>query len=148
MPSKARGVRVPEVLEREIQREADQRGKSWSATTMELLTESLRMRRVPGIAFVDGTSGRRAVIAGTGLDVWEIIAAWKAGNESFRGLKDNYPWLTEEQLRVALGYYELFPQEIEARLERERWWTPERLRQELPFAVLKKGPFKAEVQRS
>jgi uncharacterized protein (DUF433 family) len=139
MPSKARGVRVPEVLEREIQREADQRGKSWSATILDLLTESLRMRRVPGIAFVDGASGRRAVIAGTGLDVWEIIATWKAGNEDFHDLKNNYPWLTEEQVRIALGYYQLYPQEIEARLERERYWTAERLRQELPFAVLKKS---------
>jgi len=92
------------------------------------------MRRAPGIGFVDGPVGRRAVVAGTGLDVWEIIATWKEGGESQETLRRNYPWLTEAQLRAALGYYETFPSEIDARLEREAQWTPERVRRELPFS--------------
>jgi uncharacterized protein (DUF433 family) len=85
---------------------------------IELLSEAVRMRRVPGIAFVDGIVGRRAIIAGTGLEVWEIIAAWKEGGESHTELKANYPWLSDAQLRAALAYYERYPEEIEARLER------------------------------
>ena len=34
-------------------------------------------------------------------------------------LRQNYPWLSEAQLRAALGYYEIYPSEINARLERE-----------------------------
>lgn len=74
MAGKPRGLRLPEDLEREIERERERRGTSFSAAVVELLRESVRMRRVPGIVFADGPSGRRAVVAGTGLDVWEIVA--------------------------------------------------------------------------
>jgi len=35
------------------------------------------MRRIPGISFVDSITGPRPAVAGTGLDVWEVIATWK-----------------------------------------------------------------------
>jgi hypothetical protein len=46
--------------------------------TTGLLTEAEKMRRVPGIAFADGTSGRVPRIAGTGLEVFKSIndATW------------------------------------------------------------------------
>jgi uncharacterized protein (DUF433 family) len=134
MASKAKGIRISDELDREITRESETRGKSWSAITNELLDEAIRMRRVPGIGFMDGATGRRAALAGTGLDVWEIIATWQEGGQSFEELRENYPWLTEAQLRAALAYYELYPSEIDARLQREAQWTPERVWQEFPFS--------------
>lgn len=139
MATKAKGIRLPDELDLAIVRESVSRGKSWSAMIAELLDEGMRMRRVPGIAFVDGPAGRRAVVAGTGLDVWEVIATWKSIGSSDEALRQSYPWLTEPQLRSALAYYELFPTEIDARLEREAQWTPERVRRELPFARPRKG---------
>lgn len=133
MGTRAKGIRISDELDQEISRESETRGKSWSATTMELLEEGIRMRRVPGIAFAEGPSGRRAILAGTGLDVWEIIATWRAAACSDTVLRQSYPWLTEYQLRAALAYYELYPTEIDARLEIEARWTPERVRKELPF---------------
>ena len=135
MTTKARGVRVPEELDREIAREAEARGKSWSATTAELLQEAVRMRRAPGIIFLTGPTGCRAVLAGTGLDVWEVVSTWRDLGESLDALKKAYSWLTEPQLRAALGYYQLFPTEVDERLRREEAWTPERVRRELPFAT-------------
>ena len=41
---------------------------------------------------------------------------------------------SEAQIRAAIGYYELYPVEVDERLEREREWTAERVRKELPFA--------------
>ena len=134
MASKAKGIRIPDELDRAISRESEVRGKSWSATTTELLEEGIRMRRVPGIGFVDGPAGRRAVVAGTGLDVWEVVATWKEGGGGQEALRRSYPWLTEAQLRAALAYYETYPSEIDARLEREAQWTPERVRREFPFS--------------
>lgn len=93
------------------------------------------MRRAPGVVFADGPAGRRAVIAGSGLDVWEVISAWRAMAEDFGRLRAGYPWLNEPQLRGALSYYRLYPEEVDARLERERSWTAERVRDELPFAT-------------
>jgi uncharacterized protein (DUF433 family) len=97
------------------------------------------MRRAPGIVFADGPAGRRAVVAGSGLDVWEIVATWRQGGEDCDQLRRNYPWLSEGQLRVALGYHELYPVEIDARLERERALTPESVWGELPFAKPRRG---------
>jgi uncharacterized protein (DUF433 family) len=138
-PKGPRGIRLSEALQRAIQREADARGRSWSATAAELLDEAIRLRRAPGIAFVDGATGRRAVIAGTGLDVWEVVATWKAVEEDEDELALAYPWLSPMQLRSALGYYRLYPKEIDARLEREGQWTKARLRDELPFALARKA---------
>lgn len=89
-----------------------------------------------GIRVGDGPTGRRAVVEGTGLDVWEIVATWKAEDRSEEALRRSYPWLTPEQLHAALDYYEHHPEEIDGRLERERRWTPERVARELPFARL------------
>lgn len=134
MGSTARGLRISDELEQAISQEAESRGKSWSAMTQELLAEALKLRRAPGIMFAEGPAGRRAVVAGTGLDVWEIIATFKGEEGDYTRLQANYPWLTEPQLRAALAYYELYPEEIEARLERENRWTAERVGRELPFA--------------
>jgi len=135
MKTRARGLRIPEELERQIEREGRERGLSWTGAALDLLSEGVRMRRAPGIVFADGATGRRAVVAGTGLDVWEVIRTWQEGGESLDDTRANYPWLSEAQIRAALGYYELYPEEIDDRLNREREWTSERVRRELPFAT-------------
>jgi len=137
MTTKARGLRLSPDLEEAIAREAEASGKSWSAVTQELLSEAVKMRRAPGVVFVDGPSGRRAVVAGSGLDVWEIVAAWKECGKNLEKLGREFPWLVEPQLRAALAYYQLYPQEVEARLAREGAWTPERLRREHPALAAK-----------
>lgn len=124
---------MPEEIEEEIGREMRLRGATFSEVATSLLREAVRMRRVPGVVFMDGATGRRAAIAGTGLDVWEVIAQFKEVGESFEELKGCYPWLSEVQLSSALAYYELYPQEIDARIEREERWSAERLWEEHPF---------------
>jgi uncharacterized protein (DUF433 family) len=131
---KSREIRIPEELDREIEREAEERGKSWSAAAVELLEEAIRFRRTTGIGFADGPSGRRAVIAGTGIDVWEVVAVWLECGRDYDELKVNFDWLNDSQLRAAISYYTLYPVEIDGRLERERRWIPERIRRELPFS--------------
>ncbi len=135
MTQRSRGIRVSEPLAADIEREARRRDRSWSATAAELLEEAIRMRRAPGIVFADGPAGRRAVVAGTGLDVWEIVATWRGGGEDVDVLKESYAWLDEPALHAALGYYRLYPAEVDARLAREAEWTADRVRQELPFAA-------------
>lgn len=133
--SRARGIRLPEELDRQIEREMDRSGANWSEVVVRLLEESVRMRRAPGVVFSDTPSGRQAVLAGTGLGVWEVVAAWKAADESREGLRRRFSWLPELRLDAALNYYALYPDEIDGRLERERGWTEARIREELPFAA-------------
>lgn len=136
MKSRVRGVRLPESLAREVERERKRTGQNWSQTLAELVEEAVKMRRAPGIAFRAGPTGRRPTLPGTGFDVWEVVAAFKACGEEWESLVEEFPQLEPVQLRAALNYYELYelyPEEIEERLEREQEWTPGRLYQRHPF---------------
>jgi len=92
----------------------------------------------PGIIFTDGPAGRRATIAGTGLDIWEVIATWKDVGEQWDALRQSYDWLTDSQLRSALAYYEASSAEIDARLAIEEQWTPARAASELPYLSVRR----------
>ena len=132
--STARGIRVPGELQAQIEREMERRGiGEWSTMVVELLDEAVRMRRAPGIVFADGATGRRPVVAGSGLEVWEVVATWKEVGRNYERLRTAYEWLTEPQLRGALSYYELYEAEVDAQLERENQLTQERVQRELPF---------------
>jgi uncharacterized protein (DUF433 family) len=133
MPTRARGLRLPEELEKEIEREMTLRGATFSEVASSLLREAVRMRRVPGVVFMDGPVGRRASIAGTGLDVWEVISTFKSVGADHERLKASYEWLSDRQLSAALAYYDLYPQEIDTRIEEEDRWTPEKLYEEFPY---------------
>ncbi len=134
---------MTEELEEEIEREMRLRGTTFSEVATSLLREAVRMRRVPGIVFMDGPVGRRASIAGTGLDVWEVIATFKSVAEDRERLETSYGWLSDRQLSAALAYYRLYPEEIDARIEAEEYWTPEKLYAEFPYltaAFISTGP--------
>lgn len=134
MASTPHSLRVPDALDREIRREIEFRGeRDWSKGALSLLEEAIRASRVPGVVFVQRRAGRRPAIAFSGLEVWEIIATWKEAEESWAGLVEAYAELTETQLRAAVAYYQAYPEEIDERLAREAYWTPERVAEELPF---------------
>jgi uncharacterized protein (DUF433 family) len=88
--------------------------------TTRVVSEEEKMRRVPGIIFVDGATGRRARVQGTGLEVFEIIHGYKVVGEDLEGLLRAFHWLKAEQILAALDYYRAFPGEIDAKLEEGR----------------------------
>ncbi len=133
MPTKTKSIRVPDDLLREIDAELQRCGTAeWSAGVIELLHEAISMRRAPGIVFADSPSGRRAVLAGTGLEVWEIVSTWLAADREPDRLRQAYDWLTEPQIRAALAYYDLYPAEVDARIARETHWTVDRVGTDIP----------------
>lgn len=132
--SSARGIRFPEALRLEIEQEMERRGvKEWSTMVVQLLEESIRSRRAPGIVFVDGATGRRPVVAGSGLEVWEVVSTWEEVGRNYDRLRAAYDWLTEPQLRAAISYYELYGEEVDERLGRESRLTSDAVALELPF---------------
>ena len=126
-----KSLRIPKETLQEIERVS--RGRDFSAAAIELLNEALKMRRCPGILFADGPTGRRARIAGTGLDVWEVIATYRSVGQSLKRLKGAYPQLDEVKLRAALSYYECYPEEIDGRISDNEAWTQQTLRSRYPF---------------
>jgi len=131
--TKSRSLRVPKDLDEQIERERKLRRTRWTDQVIELVDEGLRMRRCPGVVFRQGTSGRHAVVEGTGIDVWAVVQEWQDARSDWEALRASFPMLSELQLRAALSYYELYPAEIDERLTLEAEWTPERLAAEMPF---------------
>ena len=126
-------LRIPEDVRAEIEATARRSGRDFSSVAKEMLAEAIKMRRVPGIVFADGTSGRVARVAGTGLEVFEIVRAFRDMDEDWGRLREAYHWLSEHQLRPALAYAAAHPEEIEERLRAEERWTPETVWATYPF---------------
>jgi len=133
MPTIQKSIRIQEKTLKEIEQISRDSGKEFSAVANELLEEAVRMKRCPGIIFTEGTAGRRARIAGTGIEVWEVIATYKGVDEDFNRLRQAYHWLTEQQLRAAVGYYMVYREEIDRLIKQNEGLTKEHIHKRYPF---------------
>ncbi len=130
-----KSLRIPHDIANTIKDMADAVDRDFSTVVNELLTEAVKTRRCPGILFADGPSGRRAILAGTGLDVWEVIATDKGFDRDVVHLRSAYHWLSQAQFRAALGYYAAYPEEIERQIARNDAWTKEGLAWQHPSLI-------------
>ena len=80
--------------------------------------EGLRMDEHPGIGFADGPIGRRAVLLGTGLDVWEVVATVKQNRGSVTAA-GAYLELPVGAVRAVTRYYAAFRDEVDEMLARQ-----------------------------
>ena len=128
-----KSLRIPQGTFEEIERIARETGRDFSSIAKDLLAEAIKMRRCPGIVFVDGVSGRRARIAGTGLEVWEVMSAYRSVDQDFGRLQKAYHWLTEQQLRAAIGYYAVYREEIDELIKLNESWSRETVNERFPF---------------
>jgi uncharacterized protein (DUF433 family) len=135
MPTIQKSIRIHEKTLKEIEQISRDSGKEFSAVANELLEEAVRMKRCPGIIFTEGTTGRRARIAGTGIEVWEVIATYKGVTEDFARLRQAYHWLTEQQLRAAVGYYMVYKEEIDRLIKQNEGLTKEHMHKRYPFLI-------------
>jgi hypothetical protein len=81
--------------------------------------EALRMKLFPGIAFHGAKGERRAYMAGTDFDVWQIIDAHRAF-DLVQSMIGGDSAAEEPRVRLALDYYERFPEEIDAAIAENR----------------------------
>src|SRR6266404_7649800 len=135
MPTVQKSLRIRKETLRAMQEIAEERNVDFSTVANELLNEATRMRRYPGIVFAHGPTGSRARIAGTGIDIWEVIATYKSLRGSSERLQNAYSQLTEALLLAALNYYHCFRAEIDRRIRANSSWTPARLRARHPVAA-------------
>ena len=135
MPTVQKSIRVRENTFKEIEQIARDTGKEFSVVANELLDEAVKVQRCPGIVFTEGTAGRRARIAGTGIEVWEVIATYKSVNKDFSRLKKAYHWLTEQQIRSAVGYYRAYTEEVDHLIKQNEGLTKEHVHERHPFLI-------------
>jgi uncharacterized protein (DUF433 family) len=127
-----KSLRLPPETLREIEQMAKDSGRDFSGITLDLLSEAIKTRRCPGIVLAEGVNGRRARVAGTGIEVWEILANYQSLNQDFNRLKKAFHWLTPDHLRAALGYYAAYPEEIDELIDRNRDWTSQTIKKRHP----------------
>ena len=133
MSAVQKSLRIPQETIQQIEQLASESGSDFSSIAKDLLTEAIKMRHGPGIIFAEGVTGRRARVAGTGLEVWELIATYRSVNQSFKRLKKAYHWLTEQQLRAAVGYYKVYRGEIDLQIKQNESLTKESVFKRHPF---------------
>ena len=128
-----KSLRIPRETFDDIEKIASETGREFSSIAKDLLAEAVKMRRCPGIVFVNGVRGRKAKIAGTGLDVWEIIATYISVNNKFPRLRKAYHWLSDQQLQAAIGYYTAYRDEIDRLIEQNESWNRKAVVDHYPF---------------
>jgi len=111
-------IRLSRSTDQFVADEARRTRRSKSAIVEALTEEATRMRRFPGMGFRGPEAGREAWVIGSGLDVWEIVEAYRDFGSLERMLGETD--LSERQLRLALAYAEAYPDEIEQALAENR----------------------------
>lgn len=78
----------------------------------DILEEGIKMRRHPGIVFIERGGGRDAVLAGRPrLSIWQIVQTVRANETRAAAAK----WLSLDEASVerAMAYTQDYPEEIE-----------------------------------
>lgn len=111
-------MRLPDDVARRLRERATASDEAVSGLAGRLVDEGLRMAAHGGIVFRPGPSGRRAALS-RGPDVWEVIGLIRSLDaRGEAALEEAATWLglSEALVRVALGYYGEFPDEINAKI--------------------------------
>ena len=108
-------LRLPRDMVEKVRRIAASEHRSTAEMVRVLTEEAIKMREFSDIVFTDGATGRRATLR-NGLDVWEVIEPYLLSGKDWPILRQSYPEVDEATLRVAVRYYESYPEEVEARV--------------------------------
>jgi hypothetical protein len=114
-------LRLPPSVKARLEHRAEMRAETGSALAVRLIDEGLRMADHPGVVFRDSPAHGRVAALGGGPDIAEVIdvlTGLEATGE--QRLTETATWfgLHASQIRVALGYYHAFRDEIDRQIER------------------------------
>ena len=116
-PRRHRSFRLHETTLERLEKRASESAQSVTSLAERYLAEGMRLDRHPGVVFVDGPAGRRPKLAGTGLDVWEVVETVKDEGNSVEAAA-NYLDIPVSRVQVAIRYYADHRGEIDAWTER------------------------------
>lgn len=111
-------LRLSRSMDALVTEEARRTRRSKGAVIEALAAEALRTRLFPGIAFRGVDWERRPWLIGTAFDVWEVVRAYQDFGSVERMVAETD--VSERQIRVALAYYDRFPEEIDAAIADDR----------------------------
>ncbi|MSX12164.1 MAG: hypothetical protein F2811_06495 [Actinobacteria bacterium] len=122
--SKPFSMRLTESTRERLKLRAERNGTAPRTLAQRYLEEGLRMDEHPLVIFADGPAGRRARLAGTGADIWEVIATIKDNDGSEEAAAD-YLSMPPALVNGAVSYYGSYPEEIDSLIERNSAETDE-----------------------
>lgn len=99
-----------------LRRRAKRTGTAPRTLAQRYVEEGLRRDDHPLVHFVEGPSGRRAALVGTGLDVWEVIATVR-DNDNNLDEAVAYLGIPPGLLQAAVAYYGEYRDEIDEEIE-------------------------------
>ena len=110
--ARPRSFRLSDSLLASLQERARERGESANAVAERYLEEGLRRDDHPLITFREGAAGRRAALAGTRLDVEQVIDTLRNSENSVDATAE-YLEIPEQYVRAAVRYYADFRDEVD-----------------------------------
>lgn len=111
-PRRHVSLRVAAPTFEELERRAREAGQPRNALAERYIAEGLRMDEHPQVSFREGPLGRRAALAGTRLDVWQVMQTVRDHGNSIEEAAD-YLDLPVEKVRAAVRYYAAYRKEVD-----------------------------------
>src|SRR3954466_2529957 len=105
-------VEIPDELKPAVEEIASKTGQDVDSLVAEMVTEAVRLRRVPTVHFEDGAVGRRACVPGTGIPIWEIAEYYEYVGHDLDEVHRGFDWIARHQIKAAIDYYKAFPEDI------------------------------------
>lgn len=109
-------LRLPETTLEQLSARARRRSVAPRTLAQRYVEEGLRTDEHPLIRFADGPAGRRARLLGTGLDVWELIAAVR-DNDGDERVAAEYLEIPLGLAQASIAYYGAYTSEIDEWIE-------------------------------
>lgn len=131
-----RSFRFSDATLRRLDERAHEIRETRTGLAERYVEEGLRMDEHPGVGFADGPAGRRPILLGTGLDIWEAVDTVKQNAGSVDAAA-RYLEMPAATIRAAIRYYAAFRDEIdEDLLRRQTIGERERIAAERERAIL------------
>lgn len=112
-------MRFPTGTTARLQQRARRAGAAPRTLAQRYVEEGLRHDDHPLTHFVDGPSGRRAALLGTGLDVWEVVETVRQNDNDVEEAA-RYLQVVPALVQAAVAYYGDYRDEIDAEIEHNR----------------------------
>jgi len=111
-------LRVDEAAVVDLERAAERRGISRNELAERYLIEGVAQDEFPQVGFRDGALGRRAILLGTRLDIWQVLETVRNHGNSVEQAAE-YLDVPAERVREAVRYAAAHKDEIEEIAARE-----------------------------